>query len=92
MDFSQLEAFRVIAETGSLTKAAEQLHVTQPAMSAALKKLETELGVELFDRSPNRISLNKTGEIALIHVQALLRGAEQMRADLLSAAQRSSSV
>lgn len=88
MDFSQLEAFRVIAETGSLTKAAEQLHVTQPAMSAALKKLETELGVELFDRSPNRISLNKTGEIALIHVQALLRGAAQMRADLLSAAQR----
>lgn len=88
MDFSQLEAFRVIAETGSLTKAAEQLHGTQPAMSAALKKLETELGVELFDRSPNRISLNKTGEIALIHVQALLRGAEQMRADLLSAAQR----
>lgn len=53
-----------------------------------LKKLEDELGVELFDRSPNRIYLNKTGEIALIHVNTILRNVEQMKLDLLSIAQQ----
>ena len=89
MDITALEYFKIIAESGSLTKAAHQLHITQPAMSAMLKKLEEELGVELFDRSPNRIYLNKTGEIALIHVNTILRNVEQLKADVLSAARQS---
>ena len=89
MDITALEYFKIIAESGSLTKAAQQLHITQPAMSTMLKKLEEELGVELFDRSPNRIYLNKTGEIALIHVNTILRNVEQMKADVLSAARQS---
>lgn len=88
MDVTQLEYFKIIAETGSLTKAAEMLHVSQPAMSAMLKKFEEELNVELFDRSPNRIHLNQTGEIALVHVNKILRDVEQMKTDLLSAAQQ----
>lgn len=88
MDVTQLEYFKIIAETGSLTKAAEMLHVSQPAMSAMLKKFEEELNVELFDRSPNRIHLNQTGEIALVHVNNILRGVEQMKTDLQSAAQQ----
>ena len=88
MDITQLEYFKMIAETGSLTKAAEMLHISQPAMSAMLKKFETELNVELFDRSPNRIHLNQTGEIALVHVNHILRSVNQMKADLLSAAQQ----
>lgn len=83
MDITALEYFKIIAESGSLTKAAQQLHITQPAMSAMLKKLENELGVSLFDRSPNRIHLNKTGEIALIHANTILRNVEQMKADVL---------
>lgn len=89
MDITTLEYFKIIAESGSLTKAAQQLHITQPAMSAMLKKLEEELGVELFDRSPNRIYLNKTGEIALIHVNTILRNVEHLKADVLSAARQS---
>lgn len=89
MDITALEYFKIIAESGSLTKAAQQLHITQPAMSAMLKKLENELGVSLFDRSPNRIHLNKTGEIALIHANTILRNVEQMKADVLSSAQQS---
>ena len=88
MDISQFEYFKVIAETGSLTKAAEILHISQPAMSAMLKKFEEELNVTLFDRTPNRILLNKTGEIALIHVNNILRNVEHMKADLQSAAQQ----
>ena len=40
MDITALEYFKIIAESGSLTKAAQQFHITQPAMSAMLKKLE----------------------------------------------------
>ena len=89
MDITSLEYFKIIAENGSLTKAAQQLHITQPAMSAMLKKLEEELGVELFDRSPNRIHLNKAGEVALVHVNTILRNVEQLKADVLSAARQS---
>lgn len=92
MDSTQLEYFKVIAETGSLTKAAKTLHISQPAMSAMLKKFEEELHVELFDRSPNRIYLNKTGELALIHVNQILRNIEQMKADVLSAAKQNLSL
>ena len=89
MDITALEYFKIIAESGSLTKAAHQLHITQPAMSAMLKKLEEELGVELFDRSPNRIHLNKAGEVALVHVNTILRNMDQLKADVLSAARQS---
>ena len=88
MDITALEYFKIIAKNGSLTKAAQQLHITQPAMSAMLKKLEEELGVELFDRTPNRIHLNKTGEVALVHVNTILRNVEQLKADVLSAARQ----
>ena len=88
MDITQLQYFKVIAETGSLTKAAETLHISQPAMSAMLKKFEKELNVELFDRSPNRIFLNQTGEIALVHINHILQNVEQMKTDLLNAAQQ----
>ena len=57
-------------------------------MSAMLKKFEEEMNVELFDRSPNRIYLNQTGEIALVHINNILRNVEQMKTDLLNAAQQ----
>ena len=88
MDTTQLQYFKIIAESGSLTKAAKTLHISQPAMSAMLKKFEEELNVELFDRSPNRIHLNQTGEIALVHVNNILRNVEQMKTDLLNSAQQ----
>lgn len=92
MDINQLQYFKKIAETGSLTKAAEQLHISQPAMSAVLKKIEAELHVELFDRSANRIQLNQLGETALIHVNNILRDYEQMKKDLLSLSQQKLSI
>ena len=64
MDITQLEYLKVIAERGSLTRAGERLHISQPAMSIMLKKIEEELGTELFDRGPNRIKLNAAGEAA----------------------------
>lgn len=92
MDEQQLRYFVTIAREGSLTRAGEILHVTQPAMSAMLRKLEAELGVRLFDRSANRIELNACGEVALLHAQTILKGLERLRDDVLAEAQRATSL
>ena len=63
MDFLQLEAFINIAKFKNFHKAAEQLHITQPAISSRIKKLEAELGVDLFERDGNKIELTPYGEI-----------------------------
>lgn len=57
----QLDAF---ARLGTLSAAAEELHVTQPALSRSMRRIESELGVALFDRSKSKISLNQTGRLA----------------------------
>lgn len=88
MDTTQLTYFKTVAECGSLTKAAGKLHISQPAMSAMLKKFEEEVGVELFDRTPNRIHLNSSGEAALIYVNSILRNIEQMKSDLRNHAEQ----
>ncbi len=59
-----LEQFTAFAEYGTLSKAAESLHISQPALSRSMKKLEDELGVSLFERDKAKISLNETGELA----------------------------
>lgn len=62
MDLSQLTVFKAIVEEGSLRKAAQSLHKTQPALSVSLKNLELELGFELFDRSQYRLKLTARGQ------------------------------
>lgn len=58
-----LEQFDAFARLGTLTAAASELHVSQPALSRSMHKLEGELGVSLFDRKHTRITLNDTGEL-----------------------------
>lgn len=57
----QLRAFAAVARTGSFTRAAETLHVTQSALSGLIKELETGLGVRLVDRNTRRIQLSEIG-------------------------------
>ena len=92
MDITSLEYFKLIAELNSLTLAAKELHVTQPAMSAILKKLEAELGIRLFDRTSNSIRLNRFGEIALDHTNAILKQVSDMKKDLAEASQMEQSL
>ncbi len=69
MELKQLEYFRVAAELGSFTKAAEALYLTQPALSRSIKALEDELGHALFTRKKQKITLNEFGQCFLQYVQ-----------------------
>ena len=61
----QLIQLIAIAECGTISRAAEQLHLSQPALSRSMQKLEDILQVTLFDRQKNKITLNKNGKLAV---------------------------
>ena len=67
-----LEQLVAVATHGTLLKAAEELYITQPALSRSMKKLEAQLGVSLFDRDNSKITLNKTGEYAVEYAKRIL--------------------
>ncbi|RJE89682.1 LysR family transcriptional regulator [Paenibacillus sp. 1011MAR3C5] len=75
MEFN-MEWYRVFfwtAKLGSLTKAAEKLHITQPAISHTLKQLESGLGGQLFFRTARGVTLTDEGEVLLQHVEQAFR-------------------
>lgn len=82
MELLQLKQFKAIAEIGNMTKAAQALHVSQPTLSAMLKRLEQELGLSLFTREKNRLVLTDAGGILLHHASIILE-AEQNALDAL---------
>lgn len=67
-EFTQLYYFRVIARMGNISRAAEELHVSQPNLSRAVKRLEEHLGIPLFDHSPGKVKLNQYGKTYLKYV------------------------
>ncbi len=73
MEIRQLRTFQTIAETRSFTRAARQVHLTQAAVSAQIKALETELGTPLFSRVNKKVFLTEAGELLLSQAQKLLR-------------------
>jgi DNA-binding transcriptional LysR family regulator len=72
MELRQLKYFERVCQLGNISKAAEQLHIAQPAVSIAMQKLEEELGVHLFDRSRKKISLTPAGLIFSHRVKVIL--------------------
>ena len=80
MEIYQLRAFVTVARIGHLTRAAEVLHLTQPAVSGQIKALEEELGIALFDRKPGRIVLTRTGERMLPEAEKVLEAAGALQA------------
>ena len=76
-----LETFCVVAEAGSLTRAAERLHITQPAISRQMRALERDLGAVLLNRTPQGISLTPVGRAVLTHAHqavAAIRACRQV--------------
>lgn len=67
-----LEQFAAVARYGTLSRAAMELHISQPALSRSMKKLEEELGIPLFHREKSRISLNENGKFAVEYARRVL--------------------
>jgi len=79
MELYQLRTFAAVAETGHLTRAAERLHVSQPAVSAQIKALEDVLDVRLFERGPTGMTLTRAGTRLLEEARKVLVAAEEMK-------------
>lgn len=82
MDIRQIRAFLAIADSGSVTKAAEALHLVQPAVSRQLKLLEEELGVPLFERNRSGMCLTPEGEILKVRAARALRELDSARVEI----------
>lgn len=63
MDIRQIEYFRAVCETLNYTRAADKLHISQPSLSAAIQKLEGELGVRLLIRDNKKVLLTREGSV-----------------------------
>ncbi|HXY81611.1 MAG TPA: selenium metabolism-associated LysR family transcriptional regulator [Gaiellaceae bacterium] len=82
MDTRQLAAFCAVVERRSFSQAAEQLGVTQPAVSLQIRSLEKRLGLQLLDRSGRRVEPTEAGQRLYRSAQRLLALEEQLLADL----------
>lgn len=79
-----LEQLVAFAKYGTLSKAAEELHTSQPALTRSMKRLEEELGVPLFVHGRNRLSFNETGKAAAEYAERVLKEDEYFRERVLS--------
>lgn len=76
MEIRQLEHFYYVCRAGSFTLAARQIYMTQQGLSKSISQLEAELGVQLFERTPNAIHLTGEGRMFLRHCEMILTSVE----------------
>lgn len=79
MDLTLLRAFVTVAKEGNLTRAAVQLHLTQPAVSLQIKHLQETLGLTLFTRTSHGLALTRDGQALLPHAERALGAANDVR-------------
>jgi LysR family transcriptional regulator, nitrogen assimilation regulatory protein len=82
MDLKQLRALVTVAETGNVTKAADLLHVVQPAISRQLRLLEEDLGVTLFDRGRHGMALTEAGVTMVEYAKRILNEVDRAKAEM----------
>lgn len=83
MDTRVIKYFLTVAHTNNITKAAKQLHITQPTLSRQIMDLESELGVTLFDRQQRRMELTQAGVLFQRRATTILQLLDQTEAELL---------
>ena len=83
-----LEILAAFASEGTQAAAAEKLHISQPTLSSAMKKLEEEIGAPLFERTKNRMTLNENGHAAAEYADRILREEAAMRQHILEMERR----
>lgn len=82
MELRQLAYFDAVVRYGSFTKAAQRLHVAQPAVSAQIRRLESELGTTLLERTTRRVALTHAGELFVDRARQVLAQLDAARGDL----------
>lgn len=80
MDLTQLKSFVTVAKLGHLTRAAEAVHLSQPAISGQIKALERDFGVELFERTPQGMLLTPAGKRLVGYAEAVIGEVQSLRA------------
>ena len=70
MELYQLKTFAAVADTGNLSRAAEMLHTSQPAITAQIKALEAEFGVTLFERTGAGLHMTEAGQKTFTEILA----------------------
>lgn len=79
LELYQLRTLAAVADEGHLTRAAERLNLSQPAVSAHIKALEDDLGVKLFDRTSAGMVLTRAGRAVIEHAERILAAAGELR-------------
>lgn len=78
IELLQLEQLAAFAKYGTLSKAAEKLHMSQPTLTRAMQKLESEFGVLLFSRTKNKLEFNENGKLAANYAKKILEQTNDM--------------
>lgn len=82
VEMYQLEQLLFVSKYGTLTKAADELHLSQSALSRSMQKLENELQISLFIRQKNKMELNASGEMAVDYAKKILEQTQAMTEQL----------
>jgi DNA-binding transcriptional LysR family regulator len=86
LELRHLRYFLAVAEELNFSRAAERLHIAQPALSAQIRSLETQLGTELFSRTTRKVDLTPAGELLLADARDIVERADRAAAKIAAAA------
>lgn len=87
MDFKQIKTFLTVVDTGNITRAADILHIVQPAVSRQIKLLEEDLGTSLFDRQRHGMVLTESGKLLVNYASRAVLELDRARAAITGAQQ-----
>jgi DNA-binding transcriptional LysR family regulator len=79
VSLSQLSYFVAVAEEQHLTRAAQRLHISQPPLTRQIRALEEELGVDLFERTPQGMKLLPTGKRLLVEARGIISRVQELK-------------
>ena len=77
LNLEELQHLVAFADCGTLSKVAEEFHISTPSVTRSMQNIELAFGVPLFHRSKNKIKLNETGQFAVVCARKLLQETEQ---------------